>query len=114
MTTILRAVPKAGEDYPQGIASEISITADGQLQVKCDDDETYEWMTTLLAESLFVEGHGFPSLKRGPDGKLVKDPAIRRYKLEGYVDLAQPPQQVLQAIRDGLEASDRFELSWVN
>ena len=113
MTPILRAIPKAGEDYPEGPPIEISISTDGQLQVKCDDDETYEWMTNLLAESLFVEGHGFPKLKRGADGKLVKDPAIRRYKLEGYVDLAQPPQQVLQAIWDGLEASTRFELSWV-
>ncbi|WP_224243211.1 hypothetical protein [Hyalangium gracile] len=111
MTTLL-AVPKASDSYPRGALSEISVSAGGKLQVKCDDDIIYDWVTTLLAERLFVQGEGFGKLKRDARGQLTRDPETRKFQIERYVDLAQPAQEILGAIRDNLEATEQFELSW--
>ncbi|WP_224367515.1 hypothetical protein [Hyalangium versicolor] len=111
MTTLL-ATPKASESYAQGALSEISVSPGGTLQVKCDDDVIYDWMTTLLADRLFVQGQGFCRLKRDTRGQLTRDPETHKFQIEGYVDLAQPAQEILGAIRDNLEATEQFELSW--
>jgi hypothetical protein len=111
MSTLL-ALPKASDSYPRGALSEIRVTPGGTLQVKCDDDILYDWVTTLLADTLFVQGQGFCRLKRDARGQLTRDPETRKFQVEGYVDLAQPEQEVLAAIRDNLEATEQFELSW--
>jgi hypothetical protein len=113
MTTLL-AVPKASDSYPRGAPSEIRVTPGGTLQVKCDDDIVYDWVTTLLAERLFVQGQGFSRLKRDASGQLTRDPETNQFQIEGYVDLAQPAQEILGAIRDNLEATEQFELSWAS
>ncbi|WNG44820.1 hypothetical protein F0U60_12500 [Archangium minus] len=111
MSTLL-AIPKASEFYPQGAPSEISVAPGGTLQVKCDDDVLYDWVTNLLAERLFVQGQGFSRLKRDARGQLTRDPETHKFQIEGYVDLAQPAREILGAIRDNLEATEQFELSW--
>ncbi len=110
--SILLAVPKASDSYSRGAPSEISVAPGGRLQVKCDDDSIYGWVTSLLAERLFVQGQGFPKLKRDDKGQLTRDPNTRKFQIESHVDLAQPAQQILEAIRDNLEATGQFELSW--
>ncbi|MDC0711250.1 hypothetical protein POL68_22460 [Stigmatella sp. ncwal1] len=110
--TTLCATPKPSDAYPRGPLSEISVGPGGTLQVKCADDVTYERVTSLLAERLFVQGRGFPKLKRGPDGRLTRDPSTKKFQIEDHVNLARPPREVLEAIRDNLEATEQFELSW--
>lgn len=111
MSTLL-AIPKASDSYARGAASEISVAPGGTLQVKCDDNVLYGWVTTLLADRLFVQGLGFPKLKRAASGELTRDPQTHKFQIESHVNLAQPPREILEAIRDNLEATEQFELSW--
>ena len=109
----LRAVPKADDILPAGPPVTIGISREGDLTIHCDDDATYEWVSSLLRERLFVQGSGFPRFKRDASGALVRDAASRRFIVDGYVDLKAPAPQLLQAIEDSLEGIGQFDLSHV-
>jgi hypothetical protein len=113
MLRFLRATPKpVTPTSPEGSPIDISVSPGGRLHVRCDDDITYEWVTSLLAHRLFIQGRGFPRLKRRPDGNLERDPDTNRVVIDGYVDRSAPPPEVLEAIRDNLEVTGQFSLSW--
>jgi hypothetical protein len=80
--------------------------------MKCDDDSTYEWVARVLTHRLFIQDVGFPRLKRRPDGTLERDPDTQKVVIDGYVNLSAPPAEVLDAIRDNLEVTGQFSLSW--
>lgn len=107
----LRAVPKGDDLLPEGTPATIGIGVDGGLQIHCDDDDTYDWVASLLGERLFVPGSGFPRLQRDAAGHLVRSPETNRYVVTDYVDFAAEPDDLLQAIEDNLEATDSFALS---
>jgi hypothetical protein len=109
----LRAVPKADDVLPSGPPVTISIDHEGALGIQCDDDATYEWLSSLLTERLFVQGSGFPRFKRDSGGALLRDAASGRYVIDAYVDFQAPAADLLQAIEDNLEGIGQFDLSHV-
>ncbi|MBC7545665.1 MAG: hypothetical protein H7338_23290 [Candidatus Sericytochromatia bacterium] len=109
----LQVVPKADELLPAGPPVTISIGPDGGLGIHCDDDPTYQWLSSLLSERLFVPGLGFPRFQRGDDGTLTRGPDDGRFIVSDYVDFAAPAEDLLQAIEDNLEGIGQFDLTHV-
>ncbi|MBZ4421266.1 hypothetical protein [Myxococcus sp. RHSTA-1-4] len=113
MSLVIKATPKESPYYPRGETAKITFEH-GRIQVECKKAETHEFISGLLANQLFVQGRGFPLLRRGENGALVVNPETKRYELEGYVRLDDTPERILRAIQDGLEATNQFEIALVN
>jgi hypothetical protein len=98
-----------GEGVP---IADVDIFVDnGQLIVESDEQTLVDDITDNLLKGWFVDGKGFPILEkdlaagtylRGPDG----GPVVAR-----WVDLNGPPNEVLEAIRDNLRFSSRYEVT---
>ena len=109
----LRATPKGDAILPEGPPVTIAVGPDGDLQLHCEDDTTFDWVSDLISNRLFVEGSGFPLLQRNERGDLVRDPESRRYVITAYADFAAPADELLQALMDNLEATEQFRLERV-
>jgi hypothetical protein len=110
----LKVMRKATDDYGVGHPAEIGVRPDGELEIVCADDWTYDWLTSLIVDQLFVPGKGFPVFQRDAGGKLAADPDTHRYILAGFVTLDQSEADVLSAIVDNFEAAETFDISWID
>ena len=105
-----RTKPVAGVE--PGPPATITVAESGHIQIACDDATTFGWLSQLLVDRLFIQGLGFRLLQRDASGHLRRDPADQRFVVDRHVDLNAEESTVLQAICDGLEACEQFELSW--
>ena len=110
----LRATPRGDHLLPDGPPVTIGVGVDGRLRIACDDDDTFDWVHSLLTQRLFVAHQGFPKLQRDNGGQLVRSPETLHYVVVGYADFGSPPEELLGAIEDNLEATDAFRLARVD
>lgn len=109
----LRAVPRSSNVLKEGPPVHIGVGANGNLTIHCDDDATFEWVSSLLQDRIFVPMQGFPRLQRDDAGRLVRSRETGQYVVLEHIDFSATPERLLQAIEDGLEASEAFVLTRV-
>jgi hypothetical protein len=100
---------KEGEFTPPDV--EIGFE-DGQLIVECDDNRIVDEVVDTLKTNCFVEGRGFPIYERDPaTGRFRRDESFGGLVIAEYVDLAGEEARLLAAIRDGLELTERYDVT---
>ena len=93
----------------QTLSAEIRVQ-NGQLSVDSGNPDFSDELIETISERYFIQGQGFPVFDKDSQGQFVYASETGKLSLKGFVDMAAPDHEILQAIQENFKVGQQYQI----
>jgi hypothetical protein len=93
----------------QTLSAQIRVQ-NGQLSVDGDNPDFCNELIETISGRYFIQGQGFPVFEKDEQGQFIYASETGKLSLKGFVDMAAPDHEILQAIQENFRVGQQYQI----